>query len=110
MPGVITYHELKQKTVHDLRELAQGLQHEAVQGYTQMNKEHLIAAIAKALHIATHEEHHVEAGYDKSANKARMRALRARRDAALEAHDATELKAIRRELHHLNREIRKHTV
>jgi hypothetical protein len=29
-----TYHLLKEKTVADLREIAKGIQHEAVQGYT----------------------------------------------------------------------------
>ena len=37
-----TYHELKEKNVADLREIAKGIEHEAVQGYTQLNKEHLL--------------------------------------------------------------------
>ena len=40
-----TYEELKTKTVAELREIAKGLDHEAVQGYTQLNKEHLPAAV-----------------------------------------------------------------
>jgi hypothetical protein len=35
-----TYEELKKKTVAELREIAKGLHDDAVQGYTQMNKEH----------------------------------------------------------------------
>ncbi|HSK11269.1 MAG TPA: hypothetical protein VK911_16920 [Vicinamibacterales bacterium] len=110
MSVVLTYHDLKGKTVHELREIAKGIDHEAVRGYTQLNKEHLLVALAKALHIPTREEHHVEAGYDKSANKARMRELRVMRDAALEAGNHDQLKAIRRQIHALNREIRKHTI
>ena len=36
-----TFEELKHKTLAELREIAKGSDHEAVQGYTQMNKEHL---------------------------------------------------------------------
>ena len=110
MPATLTYHELKGKTVHDLREIAKGIPDEAVRGYTQMNKEHLLVAIAKALHIPTHEEHHTEAGFDRLTNKAHMRELRKKREAALEAHDHEQLKVLRRQIHALNREIRKHTV
>ena len=38
-----TYHDLKEMTVAQLREVASGLEHEAVQGHTQLNKEHLAA-------------------------------------------------------------------
>ena len=110
MSVVLTYHDLKEKTVHELREIAKGIDHEAVRGFTQLNKAHLLVAICKALGIPTQEGHHVETGYDKSANKARMRELRVKRDAALEAQDHDRLKAIRREIHALNREIRKHLV
>ncbi|MBP1636349.1 MAG: hypothetical protein H6Q10_2923 [Acidobacteria bacterium] len=110
MPGTPTYHDLKAKTVHELREIAKGIEDEAVRGYTQMNKDHLLVAIATALHIPTHEEHHVEAGFDRLTNKARMRELKKKRDAALEAHDHERLRALRREIHALNHEIRRHTV
>lgn len=104
-----THHDLKEKTVVDLREIAKGIQHEAVQGYTQLNKDHLIVAICKALNIPFHE-HHDAVGIDKAAVKARMRALRTDRDAAVEAGDHARLKAIRRQRHGLNRQIRKHLV
>lgn len=110
MTPTFTWHELKEKNVHELREIAKGIEDEAVRGYTQLNKEHLIAAIAKALHIPTHEEHHAEAGFDKTATKARLRELKKKRDAALEARDHDRLKAVRRQIHGLNREIRRHTV
>ena len=105
-----TYEELHKKTVAELRDIAKGIDHEAVQGYTQMNKEHLVPAICKALGIDTHVHHHAEAGFNKSAIKARMRGLRAERGKALEAHDHDRLQALRRELHTLNHRVRSHTV
>jgi len=109
MSVAFTYHDLKLKTVHELREIAKGIEHEAVRGYTQLNKEHLLVALTKALGLPR-QEHHVESGYDKMGNKARMRELKAKRDAALEAQDGVQLKAIRRQIHALNHEIRRHTV
>ena len=44
-----TYQDLKEMTVAQLREVASGLEHEAVQGYTQLNKEHLLLAVCQAL-------------------------------------------------------------
>ena len=70
----LTYEQLKHKTVAELREMAKGIEHEAVQGYTQMNKEHLIAALSKALGIQ--HEHHDVVGVDKSSIKARIRELK----------------------------------
>jgi hypothetical protein len=110
MPETFTYQELKGKTVHELREIAKGITDEAVRGYTQMNKEHLLVAIAKALHIPTHGEHQTAAGFDRLSIKARMRELKKERDAALAAHDHEKLKAVRREIHKLNHQIRMHTV
>ena len=39
-----TYEELKGKTVQELREIAKDVKHDAVQGFSQMNKEHLLPA------------------------------------------------------------------
>ena len=103
-----TYEELKKKTVADLRALAKGLDHEAVKGYSQLNKEHLIPAVCRALGIDAHEHHHVVGGFDKTALKARMRALKVERQSALEAHDHVKLKAVRRHLHRLNHQVRAH--
>jgi hypothetical protein len=102
-----TYHELKEKTVAELRDIAKGMQHEAVAGYSQMNKDHLLPALCRALNIDT-MEHHVATGIDKLAVKAKMRELKKRRDDALEAHDKHQLHSIRRQLHALNRQIRSH--
>ncbi len=103
-----TIEELKHKTVADLREIAKGIEHEAVQGYTQLNKEHLIVALAKALGIQ--HEHHDVIGVDKGAIKARIRELKTKREAALAAHDHAQLKIVRRNIHRLKRQIHKATV
>jgi DNA-binding IclR family transcriptional regulator len=102
-----TYHELKGKTIAELRDIAKDVQHDAVQGYSQMNKEHLLPALCKALGIEMHE-HHEAAGIDKPAIKAKMRKLKKQRDAALEGHDHDTLKKVRRHIHRLNRQIRAH--
>jgi hypothetical protein len=102
-----TYEELKGKTVQELRDIAKDVEHDAVQGAMQMNKEHLLPALCKALGIDTHEHHQV-VGIDKPAIKARMRELRKARGEAIEAHDADRLKSIRRQIHGLNRQIRAH--
>jgi DNA-binding IclR family transcriptional regulator len=103
----MTYEQLKGMTIAELREIASGQAHEAVQGYSQMNKEHLLPALCKALGIDT-REHHQVVGIDKSAIKKRMRELKKERDAALEAHDSKRLHAIRDQLHRLNRQLRSH--
>ena len=103
-----SYEELKKKTIAELREIAKGVENQdAVQGFSQMNKEHLLPALCKALGIDTHGHHHVE-GIDKPAIKAKMRELRKQRDAALEQHDHDTLKSVRRQIHRLNRQIRAH--
>jgi hypothetical protein len=103
-----TYHDLKLKTVAELREIAKTVeQHDAVQGFSQMNKEHLLPALCKALGIDTHE-HHAAIGIDKPALKAKIRALKVQRNAALAAHDSDQLKNVRRQIHRINRDIRRH--
>ena len=103
-----TYHELKEKTIQELRDIAKGVENqEAVQGYSQLNKEHLLPALCKALGVPIHEHHDV-VGIDKPAIKVQMKALKQKRDAAIEAHDSDALKSLRRQIHRLNRQIRAH--
>ena len=102
-----TYHELKAKTVQELRDIAKDVQHEAVQGFSQMNKEHLLPALCGALGVPVHEHAEV-VGIDKPAIKAKMRELKGKRDEALAARDQGAVKSLRRQLHALNREIRRH--
>ena len=103
-----TYEQLKHKTVAELREIAKGIEHEAVQGYTQLNKEHLLVAISRALGIQ--HEHHEVVGVDKAAIKSRIKELKKKRDEALSAHDRVQLKTVRRTIHRLKRQINKATV
>jgi hypothetical protein len=103
-----TFEQLKHKTVAELREIAKGNEHEALQGYTQLNKEHLLVALSKALGIQ--HEHHNVVGVDKAAIKAQIREMKKKRDDALVAHDHAQLKVARRTIHRLKRRIHKATV
>jgi DNA topoisomerase VI subunit A len=103
-----TYEQLKHKTVAELRDIAKGNEHEALQGYTQLNKEHLLVALSKALGIK--HEHHDVVGVDKGSIKARIRDMKKKRDEALSAHDHAQLKVARRTIHRLKRQIHKATV
>jgi hypothetical protein len=100
-----TYEELHKMTIEALREIAKGLEHESVQGYTQMNKEHLLPALCKALGIEAHAHHEV-VGLDKRSVKTEIRKLKEDRDKALEAHDRAQLKVALRKIHRLKRRIR----
>ncbi len=103
-----TYEELKGKTVAELREIAAGVEHEAVKGYTQLNKEHLLVALCKAFNIEAHAHHkHAASRVDKGKIKAQIKDLRKQRDTALEAHDHAQLKKLRRQMHELRRSLRK---
>ena len=70
-----TFEELKKKAVAEMREIASGIEHEAVKGYTQLNKEHLLAALCKALSIEMHAHHEVK-GLDKTRIKSQIRELK----------------------------------
>jgi len=104
-----THNELRHKTLAELRDIAKDIDHEALQGYTQLNKEHLVVAMCKALNIEMHEHHEV-VGVDKAAIKNRIKALKAKRDEAISAHDHAALKKARRSIHRLKRQIHKATV
>ena len=68
-----TFEELKRKNVAQLREIAAGIEHDAVKGYTQLNKEHLLEAICKALDLDMHVHHEV-VGLDKTKIKSEISA------------------------------------
>jgi hypothetical protein len=102
-----SYHDLKLMTIQQLRDVAKDIQHDAVQGYSQMNKEHLLPALCTALGNESHE-HHSATGIDKPAIKAKMHELKQKRNAALETHDHATLKMVRRQIQGLNRQIRAH--
>ncbi len=104
-----TFKDLKHMTVAQLREIASGIEHEAVKGYTQLNKEPLLLAICKALNIDTFE-HHVAKGIDKSNIKAKIKELKKERDAALKASKSKESVLIRRKIKSLKKKLRKAVV
>jgi hypothetical protein len=100
-----SFESLRKKTIADLREIAKGLEHEAVQGYTQLRKDELLLALCKALDIDAREHHHV-VGIDKKAVKQRIRELKGEREAAIEAKDAAQLRRVRRKIHKLKHQLR----
>ena len=104
-----SYDQLKHTKISDLRQIAADLDHEAVQGYTQLRKDQLVKALCTALGIEAHEHHEVK-GLDKSAIKKQIRELKVQRDAALVKHDHMELKVIRRKIHRLKRSLHRATV
>ena len=67
-----------------------------------------LPVVCQALGIDAHEHHHVVGGFDKSATKAKMRSLKAKLQAELDAHDHGKVKALRRQLHRLNHQVRAH--
>ena len=101
-----TYEELKHKTVAELREIAKGIEHEAVEGATQMNKDHLLKALCTALGIDMHEHHEV-VGVDKAAIKVKIRDLRKKRDEILTSQDRSQLHGVLRQIHAFKRTIRR---
>ncbi len=104
-----TYSELKKKTVAQLKEIAAGIEHEAVKGYTQLNKDHLLKAICTALNIEMHVHHEV-VGLDKTQIKAKIRELKKKRDKALEKKDQKQTKSVRKEIKSLKNQVRRATV
>jgi len=104
-----TWEQLHKMRVADLRNIAEGLDHEELQGYSTMHKEQLVPALCHALGIEDHAHHEV-VGVNKTAIKQKIRALKKERDAALEAKDKDKLKNVRREIHHLKIKLRKATI
>ncbi len=104
-----TFEELKEKTVAQLREIAEKIDHEALHGYKTMHKEQLQLALCQALGIEA-KVHHEVVGIDRGKIKAQIRELKTERDAARGAHDRKRLKMIRRQIHRLKRSIKKAAV
>ena len=104
-----TFAELKKKNVADLREIAKDIEHEAVQGYTQLNKEHLLKAICSALNIDMHVHHEV-IGVNKSKIKKEIREAKNKRDEAIAAKDDEGQKKARGRIRHLKKVLRKATI
>lgn len=104
-----TFEELSKKTVAQLKEMAKGIEHDALHGYSTMHKENLVKALCIALGVDAHEHHEV-VGIDKGKIKAQIKELKVKRNAALEDHDHKQLKLVRRKIHRLKQIIRRATV
>lgn len=104
-----TYEELHDMTVAQMRDLAQGVEHDALAGYSTMHKEQLLLALCTALGVEAHAHHEV-VGIDKDTIKAKIRVLKTERQKALDAGDSVQLKRIRRRIHRLKRKIRRATI
>jgi hypothetical protein len=102
-----SYEELKKKTVAELREVAAGIQHEALQGYTQLNKEHLLGQLCKALGIDMHAHRKAAATAAKAGLKKKIKELKVKRGESISAGKHDALKRIRRRIHFLKRALRK---
>jgi hypothetical protein len=108
-----TYENLKAMTIADLREIARDLK-APLQGYTQMNKEHLLPALCAALGVDTRHHHRhahrpnhgAHPVIDKPTMKATLRTLKTERTRALDAHDGHALHDIRRRIHALKHRLR----
>ena len=104
-----TFEDLKKKRVVELREIAAGIEHEAVKGYTQMNKGHLLEAVCTALCVDMFE-HHVVKDTHKSGIKTQIKELKTKRDKVLAAHKKDELHIIQKRIRKLKRTLRKMAV
>ncbi|OGQ95130.1 MAG: hypothetical protein A2521_00270 [Deltaproteobacteria bacterium RIFOXYD12_FULL_57_12] len=101
-----TYDDLHKKTVAELRDIAKDIEHEAVQGYTQLNKEKLLLAMCTALGIEARRKKGSAAGAATTL-KARIKGKKAERDTAIEAQDHRRLRQIRRKIRNLKRKTRR---
>ena len=104
-----TFEELKKKTVAELREIAAGIGNEAVKGYSQLNKEHLLAAMCKAMGIDMHAHRTVVAD-NKADIKGKIKLLKGKRDEAVAKKDYKGLKQVRRRIHFMKLELHKAAV
>jgi hypothetical protein len=98
----MTFHELQKIRVVELRQMAAKY---GVEGTSAWKKEKLVDFLAGKLGIDRHQ--HGALGIDKAAIKKQLHALKTDRDAALAEHRHEELKKIRRQIHHLKRQINK---
>ena len=101
-----TYEQLHEMTVARLREIAQGIEHDAVKGFSTMHKEKLLPALCHALGIEAHA-HHVAVGINKTAIKGQIRKLKVEREAALMSKNHEQLKEVRHKIKMLKRKLRK---
>jgi type IV secretory pathway component VirB8 len=92
-----------------LREIASQLDSEAVKGYTQLNKEHLLAALCQALQIDQHQHHQIVV-QNKTEIKSKIRELKKERDEAIANHDRAKLIRVREQIRSLKHRLHRSVV
>lgn len=103
-----TYEQLSKMTVAQLRDIAMSSGREELKGVSMMHKEKLLPLLCNVLNIAI--PHHHVVGIDKTAIKQQIRQLKKQRDEAIQQKDRNKLLDVRKEIHRLKRELRKHLV
>ncbi len=101
-----TYEELSKMNVAQLREIAQGIEHEAVKGSSTMHKDKLLHALTLALGLEAQTHHHA-VGAHKGEMKAEIRVLKKKKVEALQAKDRKQFKEILRRIHRLKHKLRR---
>lgn len=99
------YHDLQKTRVADLREMVKE-QLPDIEGVVGLKKEELVDLLADHMGIEKPSKQ-IAAGLGKSKIKAHIRELKVKRQAALEAKDAKELKKYRRLIHREKRKLRR---
>jgi hypothetical protein len=103
-----SYHQLKHTKVAELRDIASKID-PPIEGYSQLHKDQLVEKICRQLKVDMYAHHEVK-GLDKAPVKKQLRELKKSRDEALAARDHKKLKDLRRQIHGLNRAIRRAAV
>lgn len=102
-----TYEQLSEMNVSQLREIAKGIDHEAVHGFSTMHKEKLIPALCTALGIEGHKHHVAAKGFNKASVKAEIRALKKQRNALVPKEHPKEYREILRQIHEKKNKLRR---
>jgi len=101
-----TFEQLNSMTVAELRQIADGIENEAVKGHVTMHKEKLVPAICKALGLEAHA-HHLSKDSHKGIMKLEIRKLKQKRTEATAQKNYVELKNIRQRIHNLKGKLRR---
>jgi hypothetical protein len=101
-----TYEQLKEMTVVQLREVAQGLRpgHDELEGYATKHKEQLLPILCKVLGVHTHA---AAKGEQKTHVKMQIHKLQAKRNEALKAGKKDQLPTIHHQIHVLKHRLRR---
>lgn len=104
-----TYDQLSKMTASQLKDLAHQHETDELQGVAMMHKDKLLPLLCNVFGIEV-PHHHVE-GIDKTKVKLEIRALKKKRDEILSTKEGKDqLGEIRRKIHELKRELRRHMV